>query len=341
MNKRQRIDSVHHQPTQRKRAFTYVSVVLGLSLLVGCATQSFDSQGHRGARGLAPENTVAAFEKALAIGVTTLELDIGLTKDNVVVVYHDRTLNPDITRDSSGAFLAQRGAPISSLSFSELQRLDVGRIKPESNYARTFATQVPRDGERIPSLRSVFELVAKRNASVRLNIETKLSPLAPEETATPEAMVAALVDEIRKAGLQKRATIQSFDWRTLKISQTSAPEIATVYLTNQQGANDTVQIGKAGASPWLAGFDIDDYSASIPKLVKAAGGAVWSPNFRDLSEALVREAQALGLKVIPWTVNDVPDMKRLIDWKVDGIITDYPDRLRQVMKDAGMALPKP
>jgi glycerophosphoryl diester phosphodiesterase len=320
----------------------YAFAALGALALAGCATRTFDLQGHRGARGLAPENTIAAFEKALDIGVTTLELDIGVTKDNVVVIYHDRTLNPDITRDANSAFLSQRGPSIASLTFAELQRYDVGRIKPGSNYATTFAAQTPRDGERIPSLRSLFELVAQRNATtIRFNIETKLSPLAPDETASPDAMVTALIEEIRKAGLQKRATIQSFDWRTLKIAQAKAPEIATVYLTNQQGTNDTVQAGKPGASPWLAGFDVDDFGGSIPKLVKAAGGSTWSPNFRDLTEPLVRETQALGLTVIPWTVNEIADMKRLIEWKVDGIITDYPDRLRSVMKDAGMVSPHP
>lgn len=310
-------------------------------LLGGCTTSSFDAQGHRGARGLAPENTLAAFERALAVGVTTLELDIGLSKDGVVVVYHDRTLNADITRDVNGVFLAQRGPTIASLTLAELQGYDVGRLKPETPYAKTFSSQTPRDGERIPSLRSVFELVAKKNAaSIRFNIETKLSPLAPSETATPDVMVSALIDEIRNAGLAPRTTIQSFDWRTLRLSQQKAPEIATVYLSNQQGANETIQLGKPGASPWLAGFDIDDYSGSLPKLVKAAGGKVWSPNFRDLTEPLVRETHALGLRVIPWTVNESSDMKRLLDWKVDGIITDYPDRLREVMKAAGLPLPQ-
>jgi glycerophosphoryl diester phosphodiesterase len=317
-----------------------VAALAVLLLLGGCATPSFDLQGHRGARGLVPENTLAAFERALDVGVTTLEMDIGVTKDGVVVVYHDRTLNPDITRDATGAFLAMRGAEIASLALSELQRFDVGRLNVSSNYGKPFATQTPRDGERIPTLASVFALADKRGAKkVRFNIETKLSPLIPEETASPDRMVSALIDEIRRAGVEKRTTIQSFDWRTLRIAQTKAPEIATVYLTNQQGVNETVQIGKPGASPWLGGFDVDDYSGSIPKLVKAAGGSVWSPNFRDVTEPLARETQALGLKIIPWTVNEIADMKRMIEWKVDGIITDYPDRLRGVMKDAGMALP--
>ncbi len=311
-------------------------------LLSGCATQQFDLQGHRGARGLAPENTLAAFERALDLGVTTLELDIGLTKDKVVVVYHDRTLNPDITRDASGVFLTARGPAIASLSFAELQQYDVGRVNVASNYGKPFATQIPRDGERIPALAQLFKLVDSRGASrVRFNIETKLSPLAPEETAAPEQLVGALIDEIRRAGVERRTTIQSFDWRTLRISQTIAPQIATVYLSNQQGQNDSVQRDKPGGSPWLAGLDVDDFGGSVPKLVKAAGGAVWSPNFRDLSEPLVREAQALGLKVIAWTVNDAADMKRLIEWRLDGIITDYPDRLREAMRDAGLSLPPP
>jgi glycerophosphoryl diester phosphodiesterase len=319
----------------------YSAAIAALLLLGGCATQSFDLQGHRGARGLAPENTLAAFERALDVGVTTLEMDIGVTKDGVVVVYHDRTLNPDITRDASGAFLAMRGAEIASLTLAELQRFDVGRLNVNSNYGKPFSSQSPRDGERIPTLASIFALANKRSANnVRFNIETKLSPLIPEETASPDRMVSALIDEVRRAGVEKRTTIQSFDWRTLRIAQTKAPNIATVYLTNQQGANETVQIGKPGASPWLGGFDIDDYGGSIPKLVKAAGGAVWSPNFRDVTEPLVRETQALGLKIIPWTVNETADMKRLIEWKIDGIITDYPERLREAVKAAGMALPK-
>ena len=149
----------------------------------------------------------------------------------------------------------------------------------------------------------------------------------------------ALIAAIRKAGLSSRATIQSFDWRTLQIAQKEAPEIVTVYLSSQQGAGDTVQIGKPGASPWLAGFDVDDYAGSVARAVRAAGGTVWSPNYRDITEPLVRDAQALGLKVVPWTVNEEPDLAILLNWKVDGLITDYPDRLRAIMKARGMDLP--
>lgn len=315
------------------------TVILAAMLLGGCATR-FDLQAHRGGRGLMPENTLAAFAKALDIGVTTLELDVGITQDGVVVISHDRHLNPDIIRNAQGQHLTERGATLVSMPFAELQRYDAGRLKPGSNYAKTFAQQTPVDGERIPALTALFELVNKRGAhAVRFNIETKLSPNAASETLPPEPFARALIAEIRKAGLTGRATIQSFDWRTLQIAQKEAPEIVTVHLSSQQGAGDTVQAGKPGASPWLAGFDVDDYAGSVARTVKAAGGTVWSPNFRDVTAALVRDAQSLGLKVVPWTVNDDADLVRLLDWKVDGLITDYPDKLRALMKVRGMDLP--
>ncbi len=322
----------------KNRLASAVALTAGI-LLAGCATPALDLQAHRGGRGLAPENTLTAFSNALEIGVSTLELDVGISKDGAMVISHDRYLNPDITRDASGAFLTERGPVIATVSLAELQRYDVGRIKPGSNYGKSFASQQGSDGERVPTLAALFDLVAKRGADVRFNIETKISPNAVADTLAPEPFVRALIAEVRKAGLARRVTIQSFDWRTLQIAQKEAPDIVTVYLTSQQGAGDTVQAGKAGMSPWLAGFDVDDYGGSLPKLVKAAGGTVWSPNYRDLSEALLRESHALGLKVVPWTVNDDADLGRLIDWQVDGIITDYPDRLRALMQARGLPLP--
>lgn len=304
-------------------------------MLSACATRPFDVQGHRGARGLLPENSLVAFQKALDLGVTTLELDTGVTLDDVVVIYHDRTLNPDITRDEHGKFLPARGPALASLRFDALQRYDVGRIAPGSAYAKTFATQVPQDGTRIPRLSDLFALVARhpKGAQVRFNIETKISPLAPDETHPPPRMVSALLATIDAAQMRSRVSIQSFDWRTLQLVQQVAPDIETVYLTNEQGANDTVRRGQAGPSPWLAGFDVDVYGGSVPATVTAAGGRVWSPNFRDLTQAQVAEAKRLGLRVIPWTVNERADMVRLIGWGVDGLITDYPDVLIALRKE--------
>jgi glycerophosphoryl diester phosphodiesterase len=307
--------------------------LLATALSCGSAA-AFDLQGHRGARGLAPENTLAAFERALAIGVTTLELDVAVTADSVLVVSHDPFLNPAITRDATGRWLAARGPLIKDLTFAQLQTYDVGRIDPASPYARSFGEQQGVDGTRIPTLAQLFERVRALGADhVRFNIETKLSPLQPQETVSVEAMTDALLRAIREAGMDQRVSIQSFDWRSLQRVQQREPGIPTVYLTVQTRGNDNTRDGT-----WTAGLRIEEHG-SVPRMVKAAGGKAWSPNAGALTQALVQEAQALGLAVIPWTVNDPADMERLVAWGVDGLISDYPDRLREVLRKRGMPLP--
>ena len=320
------------------------------ALLIAAAVTSqahaFDLQGHRGARGLAPENTLPAFARALTIGVTTLERDAGVTEDGVVVVAHDRRLNPDIARGPDGRWLVGRTRTIHELTFHELGRYDVGRLRPGSDYSKRFPEQRRMDGVRIPKLEEVFELARKaHNGEVRFNIETKLSPLAPDETAGPEAFARALIQVVRANGVERRTIIQSFDWRTLALVQREAPEIAVAYLTSD---DENVRDVGGGPSPWTNGIRLADHG-SVPKMVAAAaaagprgsaGAPIWSPNFRDLTEALVKEAKGLGLAVLPWTVNEAAEMERLIDWGVDGIITDYPDRLRDVMAAKRLPLPK-
>ena len=301
---------------------------------------AFDLQGHRGARGLAPENTLPAFARALSIGVTTLEMDAALTEDDVVVIAHDRRLNPDIVRGADGRWLAGRTPAIRELTYRELQRYDVGRIKPGSDYSKRFPEQRRQDKVRIPTLEEVFELTRHaRNAEVRFNIETKISPEEPEDTAPPEVFARALIKVVRDNGMAGRTTIQSFDWRTLAIVQKEAPEIATAYLSSQQQTLDNIQAGHREDSPWTAGIRFRDHG-SVPKMVKAAGGKIWSPNAVDVTEALVKEAKSLGLRVLPWTVNERAEMERLIDWGVDGLISDYPDRLREVMAAKNLPLPR-
>jgi glycerophosphoryl diester phosphodiesterase len=301
---------------------------------------ALDIQGHRGARGLAPENTLPAFARALSIGVTTLEMDCAVTKDGVVVVSHDSALNPDITRGPDGKWLEKTGPAIRSLTFDDLARYDVGRLNPSNAYARRWPEQSPADGTRIPRLADVFALVEKSgNQAVRFNIETKISPLAPAETATPEDFARKLVAAIRAAKMEKRTAIQSFDWRTLAVVQKEAPEIPTVYLTSVNGFMDNIQA--QGNSPWTAGLRARDHGGSVPRLVKAAGGAVWSPYSGDLTPEAVKVAQSLGLKVVVWTVNDAAGMRRFIEMGVDGIISDRPDLLRKTVGDMGIALPRP
>ena len=300
---------------------------LASALLMSSSILALDLQGHRGARGLLPENTLPAFARALELGMTTLELDCGVTRDGVVVVAHDRTLNPDLTRDGEGAWLEGAPPAIRNLTYAELARYDVGRLKPGTDYAKRFAKQHAVDATRIPALADLFELVRTRGeAKVRFNLETKLSPLAPDDTVAPDAFVSALLGAIRKAGMESRVTIQSFDWRTLAIVQKAAPAIPTVYLSAENAAPHTIP--KDGSpSAWTAGHQLSAHGGSLPRMVKAAGGAVWSPYHGDLTQERLREAQALGLKVVVWTVNAEADMRRFIAWGVDGIISDYPDML--------------
>jgi glycerophosphoryl diester phosphodiesterase len=263
-----------------------------------------------------------------------------VSRDGVLVVHHDRWLNPNYARDSEGRYLTERGPLIRLLTLEEIKTYDVGRLKPGTRYAQSLLEQKPSDGERIPTLAEVFGLVGGFGAKhVRFNIETKLSPNAPADTVEPEIFAQTLADAIRDFGLAARVTVQSFDWRTLKAMQKIAPEIERVCLTAQSANFDTVQVGKPGPSQWTAGLDVDDLGGSTPKLVAAAGCAVWSPPFADVTPERLAEAKALGLKVIPWTVNDLADMGRLIGMGVDGAISDYPNRLRAAMQAKGLPLP--
>jgi glycerophosphoryl diester phosphodiesterase len=264
---------------------------------------AMDLQGHRGARGHAPENTLPSFELAVSMGVDTLELDVGVTRDGVVVIHHDRRLNPDVAR-MDGQWIAAPGPSIYSLTYEELKAYDVGRIRPGSEYAGRFPLQKPIDGTRVPRLLDL--LLKLKNAKVRFNIETKLAPQAPDETLPPEAFARAVIAEVRKAGAAQRTTIQSFDFRTLKVVEREAPEITTAYLTS--GKN------------------------SDPAKVHEAGARVWSPEWRDLDAQKVAQARKLGLRVIAWTVNEPDEIRRVLALRLDGIISDYPDRVRAAMK---------
>ena len=230
---------------------------------------------------------------------------MGVTRDGVVVIHHDRRLNPDVARGPDGNWVAAPAPTIYSLSYQELMQFDVGRIRPGSEYAQRFPRQKPVDGTRIPRLADLFSFAGNR---VRYNIETKLVPEAPDETLPPEAFARALMAEVRKARAEARTTIQSFDFRTLAIVQSEAPEITTAYLTS----------GQKGPA--------------IPKLIRESGGRIWSPNFQDLDAAALAAAREAKVKVIVWTVNEPDDIRRALEMKVDGIISDYPDRVRGEMK---------
>jgi glycerophosphoryl diester phosphodiesterase len=313
--------------------------VLLSGAVMGEKALAFDIEAHRGGRALCPENTLVSFANALSMGVNTLELDIGVTRDSVIVVSHERGLNPDLARRPDGSYVAPPGTPFVQLSLEEVKQYDVGQIHPGSAYAAQFPDQRAVAGTKIPTLKELFDLVRRSgDENVRFNIETKIDPDHPDESPDPARFVALLLDLVASEKFSDRVMVQSFDWRTLQLVQKVAPKMPTVYLTVQSGKSPTVASDKA--TGWTAGFDPAAHGLSIPRTIKDAGGAIWSPYFGDVTPALIAESHALGLKVVVWTVNKEADMARLIEIGVDGIISDHPDLLRQAASDKGIALPK-
>jgi len=242
------------------------------------------------------------------------------------VLSHEPRLSPDLVRGPDGQWLAAVGPTLHSLTLDELRRYDIGRLNPGTRYGKQFPGQKPVDGERFPTLAELFALGGE---AVRYNIETKIDPTRPGETVDAARFARLVVNAIRAAGMEQRTSIQSFDWRTLVESRRIAPEIDTVCLTIEtQNMNNVT--GKP--SPWLAGLE----GGSAPQLAKTAGCGTWSPFWRNVTAQTVADAHALGLKVVPWTVNEPAEMARLIELKVDGLITDFPDRGLAIAAEKGL-----
>jgi glycerophosphoryl diester phosphodiesterase len=318
------------------RRFTIVAAVL--CVFVNGEAMAFDIEAHRGGRALFPENTLQSFANALTMGVDTLELDIGVTRDEAIVVSHERGLNPDLARDPDGVYVAPPGIPFVQLRLEDVKKYDVGQIRPGSAYAAQFPDQRAVSGTPIPTLKEVLDLVGKSgDRHVRLNIETKIDPNHPDQSPAPERFVGLLLGLLQAERFSDRVMVQSFDWRTLQLVQKLAPAIPTVYLTLRTGRSPTVFPDKA--SEWTAGFNPAEHGGSLPRTIKEAGGAIWSPYFGDVTPALIAESHGLGLSVVVWTVNKPDDIARMIDIGVDGIISDRPDLLRKLAGDKGIVLP--
>ncbi len=293
----------------------------------------FHVSGHRGGRGLWPENTLEGFGAAFALGVDSVELDVALTADGVPVVVHDPALNGDIARTADGRWLGKAGPLVRALPRAALHRFDVGRLRPGSAYAAQFASQVARDGARIPALADVLALARpacrgaqRRRAGVVVDIEIKTMPDRPELTVAPERLVDAVLDVVAVMGMAGQVALRSFDWRALNHARRVAPGIPRAYLTSADTA--------AAPGLWWGGADPVRHGGSVPATIAAASeapGTIWAAGYRSLTPALVAEARGLGLSVMPWTVNETSDMARLIGWGVEAICTDYPDRLRAVL----------
>ena len=285
----------------------------------------FDLQGHRGARGLFSENTLHGFLAAARLGVRTMELDVGTTRDGAVVVHHDPSLNPNTTRDGAGRWLDGAGPLLRDLTLAQLRKYDVGRLRPGTAYAETYPSQVPHDGARIPTLDEVLAL----DPALRWNIELKVMPTHPDWTITAEEMVERVLHVVGAAGAGPRVALQSFDWRAPRHLKRIRPGIAAGWLTEARTVAD--------APLWLSRHV--DGMADVPDAVAAEGGGTWAPHHSGLTEDLLDRAHDLGLRVIPWTVNAADDMQRLMDWGVDGLISDWPDRALALLGRSGAERP--
>jgi len=314
----------------------------------------FDLQAHRGGIGMTTEESLEGFGKAMRLGVTTLELDTQVTRDEKVVVNHDRQVSAQKCRDTAPVM---PGDPMYPYVGKYLKDLTLAQVKTmDCGYQQLpgFAEQEQVAGFRMVELKDVLNLVKAYDAKqVTLNIETKVEAGAPEQTAPRALFVRRVFEEIHASGIEDQVTIQSFDWGALNEMHRLAPTWPLVALTNY----DFLQVGKPGASPWLGGVDADDFGGDFVRTAAAAvpeGLVALSPNygfpqngkvgdagFRFYPDsAMVRAAHGRGLKVVPWTCDDMATVSALIDMGVDGIITNYPNRVRQLMADRGMRLPK-
>ncbi|MCF6776286.1 glycerophosphodiester phosphodiesterase [Thiotrichales bacterium 19X7-9] len=299
---------------------------------------------HRGGRGLAPENTIPAYGSALRQGIDYVDMDVGITKDGVVVVTHDLELNPNITR-KDGKFI-KKPIPIYHLTFKQLQAYDIGKLKPNTDYAKYFPMQYQMNNVTIPSLKEVIQYVKSvAGSDVGFQIEIKTDPKEPEKTVTPSEFANKLYQVLKDEEIINRSEIQAFDFRCLLELQKIDKNVKTAYLTDH--TNNPKDGNKKERIIWTAGYDVKDYDNSFPKMIKALGGSAWEPYEMDLTKNEFDQAHKLGLKVVVWgwpeeegTEFNYSRLIELIDWGVDGIITDRPDKLRGILSARGYNLPR-
>lgn len=268
----------------------------------------FDVQGHRGCRGLMPENTIPAMLKALDLGVTTLEMDVVISKDNKVVVSHEPWFESEITTKPDGSFIKPGEAMqynIFQMNYDEIAQYDVG-MKPHPRFPNQQKIKAIK-----PRLADLFDSVAE-NMKIRrrpfpyFNIETKCLPAGDGRFhPKPAEFVELLMTVIKEKQLEERVIIQSFDFRTLKYLHEKYPAIKTAMLIEDSDVNDFEgQLNRLGYTP-----------------------QIYSPNHTLVDDELVKQCHDKGMKIIPWTVNDKKQINKLKKMGVDGIITDYPNLL--------------
>lgn len=288
--------------------------------------------GHRGAPNAMPENTLEGFAHALDVGADGLELDVFLTRDGIPVVTHNPGLMAEMTRDASGHWLEVDGPVISELTLSELCAFNVGGIRPGSDYGKHFPDQKILPHAAIPTLDAVLRLArdyARRD--VRLLVEIKHPPLRsrPEELRRLVDVVAAAV---ANHDFVDQSFVHAFDWAVLDVACKTWASWPRSYLSKRLGCNGTGTVFPG--SPWLGNIAFSDSGQSIPHLIQRASGKAWSPWYDDLNADDLRHAHQLNLQVFCWTVNNVGDLRAVMDLCVDGVVTDDPGFAATLTGDA-------
>lgn len=289
--------------------------------------------GHRGARGILPENSMIGFDFSLSIGVPLLEFDVVLTADDVPVITHNHRLHAPTFRDANGRFLVGEEPKVSSLTVDQVQQFDIGRLDGHSAYGRRFPDQAQMDGVRVPRLLNLLELVADpKYADAFLMLELKSDPDLAHDASYRQKFVKCVLQELHTTSMSSRAVLHSFDWNLLEECQRQAPDMPSSYLTQlPDNADDIGEDSSKAVCPDFRGCHDE-----IPNLVKEAGGALWCPYFADVTAESVALAKKLGLCVAVWTVNENDEIGRMIELGVDSIVSDYPGRVQRHLSDLGM-----
>ena len=286
--------------------------------------------GHRGARGDLPENTLESFKYLFKNNINAYETDILISKDLIPVITHDFRLDPSFTKDNEGNWITDENIIIFDLSYDELLEFDVGSLNKLSRYGRRFVNQKTLENQKIPKLSELLELSSKnKSENLLINLEIKSTPDEENLTPTPEEMVKLVMKEVNKSNLQNKIIISSFDWRTLTEIKNLYPEISRAYLSFLQQAGIKIKNTIYNRSPWMSYLPFFE-KYELPKIIKSQGGKAWHPYHKDITKKLVDISHQENLPVNVWTVNEENDMLKMIEYGVDGIMTDYPLRLKEL-----------
>lgn len=311
----------------------------------------FDLEAHRGGRDVRPENTLYSYAYAIELGATSIECDMQLTKDGQIVMNHNPILNSDITRDENGNYIENNKYDIRLMTVDELKKFDVGVMDPNCGeyYDLHGKTQFTYDAK-IPTLEELMQLIQSYgDKNIVLNIETKSYPdpasAGYKNNADPKKFVEVFNNIVKKYDMEDRVVLQSFDWQTLIEMKKLNPNISTSALWQEQPSwgrdSESLRRYEKKKSPWLGGLDIKDYQGNPVKAAHAIGADIISPYYTEISKQDVDEAHSLGMKVVPCTVNNEKDMNMLLDMGVDGIISDKPWLLKQVLEKRNIKLHTP